>query len=299
MTPSSEKLDPEAREHPVQRVAVRVVHLALAERCAYRAKLVPGRKERDAQAPLHAHLGHAERADHAEFRRAHQRSGIQHRNARLEILSRGAHVLFLLLPGGNRDAAPFGANDFLDHHRIGALRHHRAGHDAHALARTDTALEHPAGKRAADLLEDDLGVRLQVGAAHRVAIHRRIVVRRDIDRGHDALREHAAERGAKRHPLAAFDRREAGANRLARLVHVQRLGVVAVQAADDAGNLVHASRISSSVLMLRNASASSSKDTSATFSVAYQASILRPPAARNASRCGSTARITSENTGCG
>ena len=47
---------------------------------------------------------------------------------------------------------------------------------------------------------------------------------------------------------------------------------------------------SSAVLMLRNASASSSKATSTTASVAYHASILRPPASRNAARCGSTSR---------
>ena len=60
-----------------------------------------------------------------------------------------------------------------------------------------------------------------------------------------------------------------------------------------------ASPSSAAVLMLRNAAASSSNATSITRSVAYHASIFRPPPARKASRCGSTSRRTRQNTGCG
>ena len=60
-----------------------------------------------------------------------------------------------------------------------------------------------------------------------------------------------------------------------------------------------ASRSSSTVLMLRNASASSSNATSTASSVAYQASILRPPPSRKRVRCAFTPRRTSANTGCG
>src|SRR6266568_1822443 len=56
---------------------------------------------------------------------------------------------------------------------------------------------------------------------------------------------------------------------------------------------------SSRVLILEKASGSSSKPTSTTFSVAYQASILRPPPFRKSARWSSTPRRINENTGCG
>ena len=80
------------------------------------------------------------------------------------------------------------------------------------------------------------------------------------------------------------DRRKAGEDRFARLVDAQRVRVVAVEAADGLRGCSCACFSSSRVLMLRNASASSSKLTSTTLSAAYQASILRPPEARKASR---------------
>src|SRR5205085_11118638 len=87
-----------------------------------------------------------------------------------------------------------------------------------------------------------------------------------------------------------------------------RIGIVIVGARKLAQRfgLVHrtldtgcAERASSArVLILRNASASSSNCTSMTASVAYHTSILRPPWSRKAARCGNTSRRTSANTGC-
>src|SRR5574341_458426 len=123
-------------------------------------------------------------------------------------------------------------------------------------------------------------------------------MRRDVDVGDDLLGEHATERGRSLHHLRFPNRREAASNRFTGLVDAQRVRVVAVEAAH--GLLAaHARRSSSRVLMLRKASASSSKPTSTTFSAAYQASILRPPLARNASRLSRTCRFMSANTGCG
>src|SRR5205085_5369437 len=91
---------------------------------------------------------------------------------------------------------------------------------------------------------------------------------------------------------------DAGAHRLARLVDVQRVRVVALEAAHQLDDRAHARPSSSRVLILRKASASSSKLTSTTLSDAYHASILRPPPARNACRFSATERRTSANTGC-
>ena len=187
---------------------------------------------------------------------------------------------------------------FLHHHRVRACRHHRAGGDAHALPGAYAAAEGLPGERGADLLEDRVAG-AEVRKAHRVAVHRGVVVARHVDRGHDVLGEHAAERLAHRQALRLRHRHEAGTDRRARLLHVQRIGVVALDGVDDFDNPSHASFNSAIVLMLRKAFASSSNGTSTTLRLAYQASILRPPPARKADRCASTARRTSENTGCG
>src|SRR5204863_5656778 len=115
---------------------------------------------------------------------------------------------------------------------------------------------------------------------------------------HDLLGEDASQGISDRQRLGGRDRSDAGAHRLAGLVDVQRVRVVALHAADDLDDALHARPSSSRVLMLRNASASSSKLTSITCKDAYQASIFRPPPARKASRFAATERRTSANTGC-
>ena len=188
--------------------------------------------------------------------------GAQHRHAGLQVLARSAHVLSRLLPRGDRDAPGVCPHDLLDHHAVRAARHDRTGHHAHALARADRAGEGLAGERAADLGQRRLGVRFQVRAAQRPAVHRRVVVRGHVDRRHDVLGEHAAERAARGDALHAVDRRQAGADRRARRVDRQRLRVVAVHAAhqraDRSPAWVHLSCVSkrassSRVLMLLKA----------------------------------------------
>src|SRR2546422_4223850 len=124
-------------------------------------------------------------------------------------------------------------------------------------------------------------------------------VRRDVDPGHDVFGQHPAKRLADLDGLGFGNGDEAAADRLARLVDVQGVRVVAVEATERLGEAAHALFSSSTVLMLRKASASSSKLTSTTRSEAYQASIFLPPPARNAARFSSTFVLTSAKTGCG
>ena len=53
-----------------------------------------------------------------------------------------------------------------------------------------------AGERLADARERRLAVRREVGEAHRLAVHRRVVVAGHVDRRDHVLGEHAAERRA-------------------------------------------------------------------------------------------------------
>ena len=134
-------LDAEALQHAVQRVAVGVVDLAFLERRADRGQLVAGGEEGDAQPAPDLHLADAERGDQAELGGAQQLPRLQHRHARLEVLARGAHVLARLLPGRDRDAVAVGAAHLLHDDGVRALRHHRAGHHAHAFAGPDFAVK--------------------------------------------------------------------------------------------------------------------------------------------------------------
>src|SRR6185503_358447 len=173
-------------------------------------------------------------------------------------------------------------------------RQHRAGHDAHAFPFTQLSTERLPCQRGADFLQGFV----EVGKSHRIAVHRRVVVRGDVDRRHDLLRQYSSQRLPDRQRFRICYGRNAGAHRLARLVDMQRIGVVAVEAAHRLLQ-AHARPSSSRVLMLRKASASSSKTTSTTLSEAYQASIFLPPPARNASRFFFTDVLTSANTGWG
>ena len=63
------------------------------------------------------------------------------------------------------------ARILLDEDRVGAVRHRRAGEDAHRLAFADRAVERRAGRRFAD--HRKLRADGEIAGAHRIAVHRR------------------------------------------------------------------------------------------------------------------------------
>jgi hypothetical protein len=78
----------QALQHAVDGVAVAVVDAALIQRLADRAQFVAGREEGHAQAPLHRHLGHAERGQQAQVGRADDLPGLAGRRCRPSGLRR-------------------------------------------------------------------------------------------------------------------------------------------------------------------------------------------------------------------
>jgi hypothetical protein len=120
-----EQLDAQARQHAAQRVAIRVVDLALGKRRPDRRKLVAGREENDAQAAPDADARHAKRADHAQLGRPDERASFEHRDSGPQVFAGIAHVLLRLLARRDRDPLAVDAHDFLDHDRIGAGREAR------------------------------------------------------------------------------------------------------------------------------------------------------------------------------
>jgi hypothetical protein len=168
-------------------------------------------------------------------------AGLQHWHACLQVLAGGAYVLAGLLTGRDRDARALHPADFLHHHRVRARRHHRAGHDAHALSRSDTSRERLAGKRSTDLLQSRFI--LQIGKTNGKTIHRRVVVAGHVDRGHDRLRQNAAERFPGRNLFNVRYLNQTSSDRRDGLVHAQRVRVVAVHAAHRLGDRAHADRV--------------------------------------------------------
>ena len=98
----------EARQHPVERVAVAVVDLARGERRADRLQLVAGREERDAQLPVDGDLADAERGHHPELRGAHELPRLEHDLPALQVLAGEAAVLpaFATAPAAIRTRSP-------------------------------------------------------------------------------------------------------------------------------------------------------------------------------------------------
>ncbi len=279
-----ENFHAQRREHAVQGVAVRVVNLALRERRANRNEFVAGGKERDAQPAQHFDFRDAERSHQPKVGGAHRLPGAQHRDARLQVFARGAHVLARFLARRDGDPVALGAAGFLHHDGIGTWRHHRAGHYADAFPGAYCALEWFAGQRFADFPQLNFFCRIQIGKFHRPAVHRRIIVPRHIDPRHNLLRQYSSQGIADGDGFGLRHWGQAGPDGFTGLVHPQCVGVVTVQTAYGLRDGAHALFNSSRVLILRNASASSSNCTSTTLSEAYQASIFLPPDDRNFDR---------------
>ena len=111
-------------------------------------------------------------------------------------------------------------------HRIGAVGNRRARHDANrgAAARARASARSPGAHRL-EHRQHDRRVRARRGdvrRAHGVAVHRRVVPRRMLDRRAHVFGEHAAERVAQRERCSTPSGADAGENARARLVDGER-----------------------------------------------------------------------------
>ena len=131
------------------------------------------------------------------------------------------HAALSLARGRNRRRAAFEARFFLRNHRVGAGRDFRPGHNPRALIFFDFARERAAGERFADDGERGFFVRAQIGEAASEAVHRRIVVPRDIERGGHIARQNPPERFAQGDFFLSVDGIDARQNLGARLVDAE------------------------------------------------------------------------------
>ena len=215
--------------------AIAVVHSAFARRLAGCQNLIAG-----------GEISHPQGAHHLDLRKA--QAGQQTQRGRRDAFAArqghaALHQVFACAAaigtgaqrvGGNVNAAVgTGAGQFEWHHGVQPRRHHRAGHDAHALAAGDGAGPGVPSQCRGNALELQRLSRLQRGPIKGKAVHRGVVVRRHADRGNHIARQNATECGAQVQRFRLGD----GLNQLRKKrlhgIHVHVFAVVVLDAGGD------------------------------------------------------------------
>ena len=117
---------------------------------AGRHQLVAGGEHGDFRPPVHGNERMVHGGGKRKIARREPMAGGEECVARCEVQSLRADVAAL---GGrplHLDAIALPLGEFLDHHRVGAVRHHPAGENARRLAATHRARKRPAGGDLAD-----------------------------------------------------------------------------------------------------------------------------------------------------
>ena len=104
------------------------------KRLAGVGQLVTGAHERDPRPPHDAGARDVQRREHAHLGRAEQRAGVDDERARPDVLAGRAQVQALADRSRRRRSRRRRRHDLLLGDRVGALRHRRAGRDAHRRA---------------------------------------------------------------------------------------------------------------------------------------------------------------------
>ena len=244
--------------------------------------------------------------------------GAEHDRAALQVLAGEAAVLPRPVDGARRDG-----------HAVRRLRVARscittvsapcgitrAGEDAHRFAgaerRRRTACPRTTRRSRRSVVSR---VGIEIGEAHRPAVHRRVVVARHVERRFDVGGQHAIERRADVHALdrghrragtggsARAPRRPAASPDRSRRRTTARaaFGRFPWRAHSASGEaLPLAASSAGGVDVAKGVGLVVERALRRSRSVAYHASILRPPPRGIRARCGSTSRRTSANTGCG
>jgi hypothetical protein len=189
-----------ARER-IEQGAVAVETLAEAERAARRDQFVAADEDADARPPVHRDRRLAETGQHGECGRTKQLAGRDRRCVAREVVVGRAHVGAGDRAGIEHDIAILLARVLADHHGVGAHRHRRPGHDAHAgagihrgaraLPRQQHRAQAQPGRRAG----------IEFRRAHRIAVHRRMRETGHVEGCGDGARRHPAERRVQRQRL--------------------------------------------------------------------------------------------------
>ncbi|MFN8643110.1 MAG: hypothetical protein U0802_16185 [Candidatus Binatia bacterium] len=206
--------------HRGERVLVDVPHLARTRRPVGRNDLVAGGDEADARPPHHAQARQAEAGERAEVLGAQAAAAREHRRTASDVLADAQHVLPRRHAALDLDGAVADLVGVLDHHhRVGAARRHAAGGNVHRLPFAQRGARRGAHLDAAGKAQVNRHARRGaegVGGAHGVTVHVGAIEVRQVARGLQGGRQHAAGRVAGGHALRR--ERAQGADGRARLV---------------------------------------------------------------------------------
>ena len=148
----------------------------------------------------------SERRGKAEIGRPEPPPGGQGDAALRDILA-GVAAVGTLLDAGFQPHLAVGEDAILlHHHRVGAVRHRRAGEDADRLAPRHRPAERVTGGDPAGHRQHGVPVREQIGMGDRETVDGAVGVRRHIDTGDQIVGENAAGSNGKRQRLRLDDR---------------------------------------------------------------------------------------------
>jgi len=112
-------------------------------------------------------------------------------------------------PGPDEDASGREGAILLHHYGIGTFRHRRTRKNADRFAAPHGPIERVARGRPPGDRHEGVAIGGQIGVSDRIAIDRAVVVRRQVHRGDDVVREDAPGGRLQRHHLSLDDRRDA------------------------------------------------------------------------------------------
>ena len=199
--PVVDHLGSRARSEQAHHQAVGLVDPSRLGRGAERQQLAAGDDQVQPRAPVDGDLADAGRRQRGDAGKrepgAHGSqliAGVQVLAAAADVQSGGERAL-------GRDVSVGLDRQLGLQHRVGSPRNRGAGRDARGGPGLERGLGHLAGRHAAD--QPQRHARGRVGGAHRVAVHRRPVERRQVDGAHRRLRDHPPGRLGQRRAFGA------------------------------------------------------------------------------------------------
>src|SRR6266571_2210294 len=185
---------------PISRVRIRARDLAPGQDIGFAIEIhdfVARAHERDPWRAIHDRQFVGQRREHAELRRAEYGARREREGALRDVLAAAPQVLAGVAHVADRDSRlGEGLGVFLPDHAVRSLGERRAREDARRLPGADGLAGEVAGRHRLDDLQLDWSG--DVDTPYRVAVHRRVVPRRQVEGARHLLGEHGVERLAQR-----------------------------------------------------------------------------------------------------
>ena len=172
-------------------------------------QFVAGGDDRDTRAAAYVDHRAVERRERPQVRRAEPLARFHHQFARAQVLAARSDERSWLGGGQDFDRVAVGTRPLDRHDSVSAKSDRRARHRAHRRPRLDPRRRHRSrrdGPQHPKAHRARLAGMGNIGGAHGIAVHRRVVEAGDVAWRADFFGQHAAERGHHRRALDAEGR---------------------------------------------------------------------------------------------